>query len=206
MSMLAIVLFLIMQLPFARWLSPGSDVRAVVGGEFVYWGFTVLMLLFVVRIERRPLSSVGLRRPHWRDLGIGIAAGMLLVALLALYYLVIVPMMGLPDETQQMQGITSLPFLLRFGLVVRAAVFEELCYRGFAIERLAEVIGSRWIAAGISFVAFVYAHLGYWGWSHLIVAAIGGFVLTGLYLWRRTLSQTMIAHFVTDGVGFLASP
>lgn len=205
MSILAIALFVFMQLPVAKWLSPGSSTRALEGGELVYWGFTVLLVLFVVGVERRPLSSVGLRRLRWSDVAIGVAAGLALVAIFALFYLVVVPMTGLADDAKQMQGIAGLPVWLRGAIVVRAAVFEELCYRGFAIERLTEATGRRYVAAALSLVAFVYAHLDYWGWSHLIVVAIGGCVLTGLYLWHRNLAQTMIAHFVTDAVAFLAA-
>jgi hypothetical protein len=35
------------------------------------------------------------------------------------------------------------------------------------------------------------------------VAGFGGAILTGLYLLRRDLGSNMIAHFLTDGVGFL---
>jgi membrane protease YdiL (CAAX protease family) len=55
----------------------------------------------------------------------------------------------------------------------------------------------------VSLATFTYAHLSYWGWSHLIVAGFGGLVLTGLYLWRRDLVSNMVAHFLTDAIGFL---
>jgi uncharacterized protein len=71
------------------------------------------------------------------------------------------------------------------------------------IERLAELTRLRWLAALISLTAFTFAHLGGWGWAHLVVAAFGGAVLTGLYLVRRDLASNMVAHFLTDGVGFL---
>jgi membrane protease YdiL (CAAX protease family) len=88
-------------------------------------------------------------------------------------------------------------------LVTRAAVFEELFYRGFAIERVAELSGRRWLAALVSLALFTSAHLDYWGWTHLIVACSGGLVLTALYLLRRDLVTNMLAHWLTDVVGFL---
>ena len=36
-----------------------------------------------------------------------------------------------------------------------------------------------------------------------MIAVFGGIVLTGLYLWRRDLAANMIAHLLTDAVGFL---
>ena len=59
------------------------------------------------------------------------------------------------------------------------------------------------IAAAIAWAAFTVAHLSYWGWAQLIVAGFAGLVLTALYLWRRDLPCNMLAHFLTDGVGFL---
>jgi len=35
-------------------------------------------------------------------------------------------------------------------LILRAAVFEEIFYRGFVIERLTEFAGHRWLAALMS--------------------------------------------------------
>ena len=102
-----------------------------------------------------------------------------------------------------MSAVKASPLWFRILLVTRAAVFEEAYYRGFAIERLAEITGFRWLAGLISLAGFTFAHLSYWGWSHLIIAAFGGAVLTGLYLFRRDLGANMIAHFVTDGVAFL---
>jgi membrane protease YdiL (CAAX protease family) len=87
--------------------------------------------------------------------------------------------------------------------VLRAAVFEEICYRGYPIERLSELIGSKWLAGILAVLVFTLAHAGYWGWDQLIIPAFGGIVLTVLYLWRRDLGSNMIAHFVADGAGFL---
>jgi hypothetical protein len=56
----AAILFLITQLPLARWCFPGADVHATIGGEGAYWLLTAVLVLFVVKIERRSLSSIGL--------------------------------------------------------------------------------------------------------------------------------------------------
>lgn len=97
----------------------------------------------------------------------------------------------------------ALPFWLRVLIIVRAAVFEEIFFRGFMIERLTAIFGSRWGAAAVSLAAFTFLHLGYWGWAHLMIAGFGGIVLTALYLWRRDLAANMIAHLLTDAIGFL---
>jgi membrane protease YdiL (CAAX protease family) len=95
------------------------------------------------------------------------------------------------------------PFWYRFILVTRAAVAEETLFRGYPIERLEELTGSRLIAAVISWAAFTIVHLAAWGWPQLIVAGFGGVILTVLYLWRRNLYSNIIAHWIADGAGFL---
>jgi uncharacterized protein len=102
-----------------------------------------------------------------------------------------------------MAALKSTPLWFQLALVLRASVFEEILYRGFAIERLAELTHLRWFAALISLSAFTLAHLSYWGCGHLLIAAFGGGVLRALYLLRRDLSANMVAHFLTDSAGFL---
>ena len=58
-------------------------------------------------------------------------------------------------------------------VVERAAVFEEVMFRGFMIERLAEITGSRAVAGIVAAVVFTLAHLGSWGWIHIPIAACG---------------------------------
>jgi uncharacterized protein len=198
----SLLVMVALQLPLAGMLFPGQGLISQVNRELVYWSSALLLLIYIVRVERRPLRSIGLTWPTIRSLVFGVAGAMAMIAGMAVIYLVIFPAFGLSDATQNAAAENE-PFGLLFLVVVRAAVHEELFYRGFAIERLAEITGLRWLAGLISVVAFTYAHLSYWGWAHLIVAGYGGVVLTVMYLWRRDLASNMIAHFLTDAVGFL---
>ena len=87
--------------------------------------------------------------------------------------------------------------------VIRAGVVEEIIFRGLAIERLAALTGSRAMAAIVSGAAFIAVHISGWGYAQLIVVAFGTVIMTVLYLWRRDLGSNMIAHTLTDFVGFL---
>lgn len=123
---------------------------------------------------------------------------------MASIYLVIFPALGLSPNEAGTAAVKALPFWFRVCIIVRAAVFEEMFFRGFMIERLTEITcGRRLSAAAISCALFTWLHLGYWGWAHLMVAGFGGVVLTALYLWRRDLTANIIAHLLTDAVGFL---
>jgi membrane protease YdiL (CAAX protease family) len=199
----AVLVLIVFQSPLPRLLVRGQGLSAYVGREAVFWVMTLFLIVYVGFIERRPMSSIGLKRPTWKSVAYGLAGAFTMIAGMALVYMVVFPALGLMMRETQMDVIKSMPLWFRVSLIARAAVFEEIYYRGFAIERLTELTGFRWLAALISLAAFTFAHLAYWGWAHLIVAAFGGAVLTVLYLFRRDLACNMVAHLVTDGVGFL---
>jgi uncharacterized protein len=164
---------------------------------------TALILAYVRFVERRPLASIGLKIPTSRSFAWGAVAALVAIVGIAGIYLVLFPVLHLSENTAAMTSLLHLAPWLNALIIARAAVFEEIFYRGFTIERVAELTHLRWLAAGVSLAAFTYAHLGYWGWNHLFVAGFGGIVLTALYLWRRDLVSNMVAHFLTDAIGFL---
>ena len=198
------MLWLAMQLPLASALKAGDSVRSHLPSEAAFWLMAVALVVWVVRVERRPLASIGLLRPTWRSLAWGGAAAFVIVAGLAVIYAVVLPALQASGQ-EPMGNIAHIPKWLSVLVVLRAAVFEELCYRGFAIERLGEIVGSRRLAAMLSLAAFTLVHLYGWNWSHLVVVLYAGCVLTALYLWRRDLVANMVAHFLTDITGVLLS-
>ena len=173
------------------------------GGEVLWWGLLVAIYAYVVFVERRPLSSIGFRRPRWPDILLGLVTGFLMVAGIVFIYNVIFPLLHLKMNVGEMNSLLNTPFWYRFLLVTRAAVAEETLFRGYPIERIGEWSGSRILGGVITWIAFTYAHLGGWGWAQLIVAGFGGLLLTVLFLWRRNLWANILAHWLTDGAGFL---
>lgn len=199
----AAALMVILSLPIPGWLVHGESLPAQAWRELIFWVLTLVLLAYILLVERRPLSSIGLKRPNWKTAAFGLLGAVVMVGGMAFIYMVIYPALGLSASEPGMAAVAALPFWLRLLIVVRAAVFEEIYFRGFAIERLTDILGSRWGAAALSFVAFTLEHLGYWGWAHLMIAGFGGAILTALYLWRRDLGANIIAHLLTDAVGFL---
>ncbi len=199
----AIALMVVLALPLSGWLVHGSGVTAELGRELIFWALSLVLIAYVLFVERRPISSIGLNPPKWRTFVFGALGALVMVGGMAFIYLVIFPALGQSPVEPGTVAINALPFWLRLLIIVRAAVFEEIYFRGFMIERLTEIFGSRWGAAAVSLATFTYLHLGYWGWAHLMIAGFGGIVLTALYLWRRDLAANMIAHLLTDAVGFL---
>jgi membrane protease YdiL (CAAX protease family) len=88
-------------------------------------------------------------------------------------------------------------------VVVVVATAEELLYRAYAIERLAALTGSYWIAGGISLMAFGLAHAPFWGWGPAHTAFVSGGVVSVIYVWRKDVAALILAHVGTDLFGIL---
>ena len=190
-------------LPFKKILAGFPSLDPHFAGEVFVWALTALVLLYILIVERRPVSSIGLRRPDWKTLAFGIGGGGVLLAGVGAFIAILLPLLHMQRNAGALQQMMALPYWSRVLIVTRAAVCEEILFRGYGIERLQELTGSRFVAGAVTLAAFTFAHLSYWGWTQVIIAGSAGFVLTVLYLWRRDLMSNMIAHFVTDGVGIL---
>lgn len=186
-----------------RFLPPVAGYDPIYVKEWFWWGLLALVLLYVLIVERRPLSSIGLRRPDWKSIVYGVVAGLVAAVGIGAIFAVVFPLLGLKMNQDAIKTLWQTPFWYRFALVTRAAFMEETLFRGYGFERLDELTGNRWIAALLTWAAFTFAHLSHWGWAHLIIAGSGGLVLTALYFWRRDLICNITAHWTTDAVGLL---
>lgn len=158
-------------------------------------------------------SAVGLRRPaRWRDAWLlGIAVGVVF-QFLSLYLLepLIVRLTGKTIDLSQFAPVKENVFLLVFFLVLvwtLAAFGEELVYRGYLMNRVAELAGGSSRAWALSLllvsVLFGAAHL-YQGISGVFTVIAAALVYGGLYLWSgRNLWAPIIAHGVYDTVAIL---
>ncbi len=190
-------------LPLGTWGKQYSGLGKLLGGELLWWIAVVVLLLYVALVERRPFSSIGFRRLDWRDILIALGTAVVSVVGIGLIYGLLFPALHLHMNKAAFQGIVQTPFWYRFLLVTRAAVAEELLFRGYPIPRLEQLSRSRLFAALVSWAAFTYAHLSYWGAGQLLIAGWGGLLLTAVFLWRRNLWVNMIVHWLTDAAGFL---
>jgi membrane protease YdiL (CAAX protease family) len=189
-------------LPWPVWDNEFADTAHLLGNEAIYWALVAATLVYVLRVERLPLASIGLRRPGFLDAAIGIAFAVVTVAGLAALYFVLFPILGL-SEAQQIDQLSAAPGWWLAISVVRAGASEEVLFRGYPIERLQELTGSKLVALGLPWLVFTLAHAGSWGWTHVIVAGFGGAMLTALYAWRRNLWVSMVVHGLIDGIAVL---
>ena len=156
-----------------------------------------LALFIIIKVgEGLPLSSIGLTAAH---LGKSILWGFVIgIACLAVAVGLVVLTGYTGGETGK--AFDKLPTWLLSLIVVRAGVVEELCYRGYAIERLHALGLPRWLAAGVPLLIF---GVGHWtgGWANIVIALVLGGILALFFIWRRDLLANMIGHWFVDFVG-----
>ena len=178
------------------------SVSPVIWGMALHWINFAALVAIVVRWERQPLASIGVRPLRWWTIPLGLAAGIVITIASA----VLVNALRLQSDTEFVGYVQHLPLLVRVLLVVTAGVFEETLFRGYAIERLTPILGSKWWAALVTVTLFTLGHVPAVGWAHLAPVAIVSIFVTLLYLWRRDLIVNIVAHSTIDAIGVLVAP
>jgi membrane protease YdiL (CAAX protease family) len=189
------------ELGLVRLIFADTAVGTRIGREVTWIAFGALLLLWVTRVERLTLSSIGLRKPSWGTLGWGLATAVALLATVMLTFAVIAPALSLKQNMTATAGLVQVPLWLLLLTPLVAGVTEEILYRGYAIERLTFLTGRRWLAGVVAGSAFLLAHWS-WGGLQMIIVAFATVILVGLYQWRRDLACCMLAHALTDLIGF----
>jgi membrane protease YdiL (CAAX protease family) len=212
---IASVVGLIFALVIPAFLSAGgptgeipTDVNAVATvliSEAATWSLTLIVLAIVLFAERRRLTSIGLGIPTWPAIRTGILMTVLLLVLAMGAGAIVQAAGGLPrNGGDQVSLVMGLPIWLQLFAAVSAGFTEEILFRGYAIERMTELTGSRWLGAIIPIIVFGAIHAPFWGIGHAIVAGMSGFWLTLIYLWRRNLWTNITAHALLDALVFVS--
>ena len=86
---------------------------------------------------------------------------------------------GIVLEANGLEPIRSLQpvlktysFLTLFGLFLTGTILEEIFYRGYLIERLGDLLGRRWLAGLVSWIAFTLVHFKFFGLGPTIDVSI----------------------------------
>ena len=175
---------------------PTTNFTSAVIKEAGMW-LVALALIVIIKVgEGLPLSSIGFSAAR---LGKSILWGFLLGIVCLLVAGGLVALTGYTGgETGK--SFEKLPTWLLSLIVLRAGVVEELCYRGYAIERLHALGLPRGLAAGVPLIIF---GVGHWtgGWANIVIALALGAILALYFIWRRDLIANMIGHWFVDFVG-----
>jgi uncharacterized protein len=205
----------------SRWAAPAEAaiIVALTAGD--YYGivplsstpFFLALGWLSLRLRGLRWSDVGfVRPPHSpRALAVGALAG---VAMELLSTFVTVPLLsrmaGAPPDLSEFRSTVGNVKLLLFWLVLNwtlAAFGEELSFRGYVMNRLAD-LGRRtreaWLASlVVSSALFGWGHGGQ-GLTGMLQEGFAGFLLGVLYLWSgRNLTVPIVAHGVANTLAFV---
>lgn len=189
-----------------------------VGGlvEIIPFSSTPFLLIFgwlMLWLRGIGWRDLGLRRPaSWRwtlVMGVAIGIGYQYFSLYVIEPLIARLTGNLPDVSQ-FAPLVGNKFFLFISIVISwtlAAFGEELAFRGYLMNRIADLVGSSPMGWAIS-VTLVSALFGivhlYQGASGMIAITLTGLLLGGLYLATgRNLWLPIIVHGVNDTLGFL---
>ncbi|MFL5548776.1 MAG: CPBP family intramembrane glutamic endopeptidase [Gemmatimonadales bacterium] len=189
-------------------------VAAFAAGVLPITEVPALLILGWISLRRRGLrwSSVGLRRAeNARRAALLIAAGVA-YAIITLYTLdpLLDRLTGHPADLSEFADVRGNESMLVFWLLLSwllGAFGEELAYRGYIMNRIADLVPQRaaaqWIAILGSAVLFGTSHISQ-GLSGVISNVLGGLVYGILYVsagWN--LWVPILAHGLEDTIGFL---
>ena len=172
----------------------------------VEWLILLLLLAFwIPRIEGNKLGSIGFGKFKWRYLGMGILTYLILMAAWtgSGFALKAVGLEGL-RSLQPMLKEYSLPILL--GLFFTGTFLEEIFYRGYIIERLISLTGKRWAAGLISWAAFTFVHLKFFGLGPTLDVGIFSAAVVILYLRERSVWPCIVVHGINSAFAYFIGP
>ena len=157
----------------------------------------VALIALVLFGERRPLSSIGIVRPHLWDFALGFAFFAIGEVAMVLFALAL-PHSYAASAVSSRALFLRLPLSMMLLMALGNGIFEEIAARGFAVERLSEVMHNTFSGASIALAINVAAHLPFWGWRATLikVPALAAFLV--LYLWRRSVIPCAIGHILND--------
>jgi CAAX protease family protein len=159
---------------------------------------TGILILLILKGEKLRLDSIGLHARNWGKsilwglIGV-LIAGAALAILLFIFSKVGISFGHGPDVGRY----ENVSLWVMFVMVLRAGIVEEICYRGYLIERLEKISGNWIVYFLIPLILFALFHYRQ-GIGGVIISFVAGAILALLYLKRRDLKANIITHFLVD--------
>lgn len=174
--------------------------------ELSVLALTALLILYVLRVEKLGLDSIGLHNRNWgKSLLLALIILLASFAVLALL-LFLFPLVGISfgesGEVSRYGGVSPWAITL---MVLRAGVVEEICYRGYAMERLEKATGNWFVYFLMPLILFGLWHYRQ-GVGGIIISFSIGAVLAYAYWKKRDLKANIIAHFTADFIPNVLAP
>ncbi len=177
--------------------SAQDDLRTVA----VEWTLTAVLAAFAFGAQRLRPAFFGIKMFSLRD------AFRMLGVLTVMYLLVGVVSRVVAHPKFDPKQLAAIPVGVRLILPITAGVCEEFAFRGFAIEEIGLLTGSRWLGAAVSVVFFGLGHVGTYGFSTAVFIPMTlGAAITFLYMWRGNLPLCMLMHTIIDSLSLVLVP
>lgn len=186
--------------------SAAGSPQAMLIGQGLLICLLIGILAVVLLWEGRTMAFLGLGRPSVASLVWGIALASSFIFVLGPLLFRLPKWLGFAGFDAPLADLKGLPAWYLVIAVLIGGTVEEILYRGFALNEIAALIGSYWIAGTITVLAFAAAHVPTWGWGPAITTTISGAIFTAFYIWRQDLWTTIIAHVLIDFVGIALGP
>src|SRR5215472_17874047 len=180
-------------------------IQNVVLRELTLFASAAAVAFIIRRKELLGWDSVGLQRPATGKTALWVVLTIVGVVLAAAIGFGLIRLFKLPTGSSDSAKYDLLTTWVLLVTLVRAGFIEEFFYRGYAIERLQSLTGNKSLAAAIPLFFFAIFHYRQ-GWAGIIIALLSGAVLTGVYLLRRNLWVTIVAHFLGDFIPNIVLP
>ncbi len=168
----------------------------VIAKELIILGLVGVLFLLIIKGEKLGLDSIGLYVTGWGKSIFLIFGIMVCTIAAALLGVLISQQIGWSfGESKAFDALSLWTITL---VTIRAGVAEEVFMRGYLLERLTSISGSKWMAGGLSLIPFALLHYAGQGWAGVLVSFLAGLVLTLFYFWKRDLKANIVAHFLVD--------
>src|SRR5262249_52883117 len=145
------------------------------------------------------------QRPRVADTALWVFLTIIGVGLALALAFGVIKLLELPVGSADSSAFDKLPTWVLLIVIIRAGFIEEFFYRGYAIERLQSLTGSRFLAGSLQLLLFAVFHYRQ-GWAGITVALLTGAVLTGVYMYKRNLWVTITTHFLGDFIPNILVP
>jgi membrane protease YdiL (CAAX protease family) len=172
----------------------------------VLWALFAAVLAIVLLVEGKPLASLWLRPLHWSSLAWGLAFAVAKVRAIIPAREWIRNALRLGGYEFGMQQIVATPGWFRALAAVTAGVTEETLFNGYGVTRLASLIGSTWLAGGLTAAVFGAVHLPFWGAGPSFAFFLSALASAAFFVWRQDLLALMVAHAAVDLWGLVITP
>jgi membrane protease YdiL (CAAX protease family) len=167
--------------------------------------FLFLILIWIPKVERQKLDSIGVGRFQFRHLVVGILA--YLIAFIPISLLgYALSAYDLPTLQSLQSSLSGYRLATLVGLVLTGVLLEEFLYRGYLIERATDLTSRAWLAGLISWFAFTIAHWRFVGLYPMFQIAIMSAVLVLIYLREKSVWPCVVFHGINSFLVYLVFP